>query len=191
MAGLHDFFTSSGPFPHIQIPEIFNQEPLEKVIEALTKQEFIRKDSDLFQMAQTLDFEEIENPVLTEFNTLFKSPEFVGFMSYISNVALSSDVDMLGNIYSDTDYLLCHDDKLSRRKIAYILYLTDLTETDGGSLNLFNTLKGKPNTIVKKMIPKYNTLTFFLVTPISFHEVEEIINSEVFRVTISGWFNND
>ena len=38
------------------------------------------------------------------------------------------------------DYLLCHDDQLEGRRFAYILYLTpDWEESDGGSLQLFNS----------------------------------------------------
>lgn len=38
-----------------------------------------------------------------------------------------------------TDYLLCHDDQLENRKIAFILYLTesDWSNEDGGQLELF------------------------------------------------------
>jgi Rps23 Pro-64 3,4-dihydroxylase Tpa1-like proline 4-hydroxylase len=189
--GLRDVFTSAGPFPYLQIPEFFNYEPLDLLVEELSQQEFYPQSSDLFQLAQTADFEFIETPYLSEFRTLFRSSPFLKLMTEITTVALSADIDMMGNIYQDTDYLLCHDDKLSRRKIAYILYLTDLDEGDGGTLNLFNTRDGKPNQIVEQLVPKMNAFTFFLVTPISFHEVEEIINPNIYRVSISGWFNND
>ena len=41
---------------------------------------------------------------------------------------------MSSAIYSDAHYLLCHDDELEGRRIAYIIYLTpeDWTEADGG-----------------------------------------------------------
>ena len=39
-----------------------------------------------------------------------------------------------------SDTLLCHDDELEGRRIAYILYLTpSWREEDGGTLDLFNT----------------------------------------------------
>lgn len=43
------------------------------------------------------------------------------------------------------DYLLCHDDQLENRKIAFILYLTEneWSEKDGGQLELFKCDSGK------------------------------------------------
>ena len=42
--------------------------------------------------------------------------------------------------YDKTDYLLCHDDELEGRRIAFIMYLVpDWSEEDGGLLELFNT----------------------------------------------------
>ena len=39
-----------------------------------------------------------------------------------------------------TDFLLCHDDKVEDRQIAFIYYLVpeDWTQDDGGRLDLFN-----------------------------------------------------
>ena len=70
---------------------------------------------------------------------------------------------MAGTLYVDTDYLLCHDDQLEGRKIAYLFYLSDMKETDGGSLNLFASKNRVPTTIERKIIPKFNTFSFQLI----------------------------
>jgi len=187
---LHQEFADAKPFKHAYMDQLIVEDQLERVIEVLTEQEFEIKDSDLFQLAQTADFDDLDQPILRSFKKMFQSDQFVALMEYITNVDLSNAVDMLGNIYSDTDYLLCHDDKLIKRKVAYILYLTDLEEEDGGALHLFDTKDEQPNKIVKRIFPRYNRLTFFEVTRQSFHEVGEVLQPDIYRVSISGWFNN-
>ena len=45
--------------------------------------------------------------------------------------------------YLHSDTLLCHDDELEGRRIAYIYYLVDnWKEADGGALDLFS-VEGK------------------------------------------------
>lgn len=53
--------------------------------------------------------------------------------------SLSADVALTANIYENTDRLLCHDDELEGRRIAFILYLVpkDWSIQDGGHLDLF------------------------------------------------------
>lgn len=49
-------------------------------------------------------------------------------------------IDLAGQIYSPGDYLLCHDDQLEGRKVAFICYLVDEEwnlDEDGGSLDLY------------------------------------------------------
>ena len=42
--------------------------------------------------------------------------------------------------YDRSDYLLCHDDELEGRRIAFIMYLVPpWSHQDGGLLELFNT----------------------------------------------------
>ena len=42
-------------------------------------------------------------------------------------------------LFSFSDTLLCHDDELEGRRIAYIFYLvSSWTEQDGGTLDLYN-----------------------------------------------------
>lgn len=41
----------------------------------------------------------------------------------MTGIELYENVDMSAALYSDSSYLLCHDDDLSERRIAYIIYL--------------------------------------------------------------------
>jgi len=47
---------------------------------------------------------------------------------------------------------------------------------------------GRPKDIVKKIIPSLGTFVFFEVTPISYHEVQEVLSKRN-RYSISGWFS--
>lgn len=70
--------------------------------------------------------------------------------------------------------LLCHDDELDGRRIAYILYLIDedWEASDGGNLDLFDVDRnGQPDRVVTSVVPHWNSLAFFAVTPTSFHQV--------------------
>ena len=47
----------------------------------------------------------------------------------------------------------------------------------------------QPKQIVKSLIPSWNTLVFFEVSPVSFHQVSEVLSEEKSRLSISGWFH--
>lgn len=101
----------------------------------------------------------------------------------------------LSNFYTDLisrlppfpDYLLCHDDELERRRIAFIIYLVpedwDIA-TDGGALDLYESGPTPecnvvppgsgdyhPWRVVRSLPPARNCLAFFEVCSKSFHQV--------------------
>ncbi|TRY89508.1 hypothetical protein DNTS_016075 [Danionella cerebrum] len=87
--------------------------------------------------------------------------------------------------------LLCHDDELEGRRVAFILYLVPLWEmNDGGTLDLFSTDEHcQPVSVVKSLLPRWNSLVFFEVSPVSFHQVAEVVSEEKCRLSLSGWFH--
>jgi len=99
---------------------------------------------------------------------------------------------MAGLRFGQTDHLLCHDDELEGRRIAYIVYLVpeDWEEADGGTLDLFAVDdKLQPTRVVKRLVPAWNSFSFFEVSPVSYHQVAEVISADKTRVSISGWFH--
>jgi len=48
---------------------------------------------------------------------------------------------------------------------------------------------GQPNEIVESIVPVWNSLIFFEVTPASFHQVSEVLAPDKERITIGGWFH--
>ncbi len=185
---LNEMFRHAEPFPHLVLSNFFNEDYLLDIVELLGEEPFFQKDSDLFQFLQTEDLENLSHKILRDFKQFLSSQMFVELMQSLTGLELQTGkVDATGNLYSDTDYLLCHDDQLPGRKLAFIIYLSDLEEGQGGTLNLFDQKEGKPHQVVKKILPKFNTFTFFEVLPHSFHEVEEVIG-ENYRASITGWF---
>jgi len=93
--------------------------------------------------------------------------------------------------YSHGDHLTCHDDQLEGRRVAYILYLTpeNWRKSDGGCLELFSRdAKGNPSEVKVQLLPKRNTLAFFEVSKVSFHQVQEVLTEDRVRMSLSGWF---
>jgi Rps23 Pro-64 3,4-dihydroxylase Tpa1-like proline 4-hydroxylase len=110
------------------------------------------------------------------------------FMRNMSGHKLTSTVDIAATRYTDTNYLLCHDDKLDSRKIAFLVYLTDMTPVSGGALALYSAKKGKPHKVVERIFPQKGTFACFDVSAISYHEVEEVLGKHA-RVAIGGWYH--
>lgn len=80
------------------------------------------------------------------------------------------------SIYTNTDYLLIHDDQREDRMVAFIFYLNcieDWSEELGGALELFNKDQdGHPVEVVKRILPSNNQFIFFPVTTDSYHQVD-------------------
>ncbi len=187
---LRKLFPRQKPFPYLELKNFFISGKMIPVLKALSEQHFTPQQADLFQFKQTGDFGAIQNKVLQEFQTFLSSSWFIAYLSHLTSASLKADtIDMSGTLYEDTDYLLCHDDRLEGRKIAYFLYLSDMDKNDGGALNLFSSQNGVPADINATIIPKFNTFSFFLVSERSFHEVTEVVR-DVQRIAISGWFHD-
>ena len=185
---LQKLFLVQKPFPHLVLANFLVEGKANAILKAVKKEQFHLKEADLFQFLQTNDFLGARNSILREFRELLRSKEFILYLCFLTCQTLKEGaVDMAGTIYRDTDYLLCHDDQLEGRSIAYLYYLSTLSKNDGGSLNLFASNDGVPTIVAKKILPSFNTFTFFLVSPLSFHEVEEVVHT-VQRITVGGWF---
>ena len=76
------------------------------------------------------------------------------------------------------------------RRVAFIFYLLpDWSPADGGTLDLFSTSpSGHPDLIVERLLPENNMLGFFQVSPVSFHQVSEVLSDKT-RLSLAGWFH--
>ncbi|TGZ75583.1 hypothetical protein CRM22_000289 [Opisthorchis felineus] len=116
-------------------------------------------------------------------------------------------VDFTSSIYSTNDVLLCHDDQLENRRIAFVWYLVpdDWDEKiEGGCLDLFScqldqqlhvpvvaekpTVPINPWKIIASLPPRRNMLVFFEPSAYSFHQVAENLGVRD-RLSLHGWFH--
>ncbi|MBI2669142.1 2OG-Fe(II) oxygenase [Candidatus Woesearchaeota archaeon] len=182
-------FLQNKPFPHLELHNFLQEEKAEKIKQALLQETFTVKQADLFQFSQTADLVCSNNKTIQQFRSFLCSEEFISYLQNIAGKKLKSNsLDISGTLYTDTDFLLPHDDQLEGRAIAYIYYLSTLKNGDGGTLNFYNTEKNMPTSIAKNLVPRQNTFIFFEVSKRSFHEVEEMLVKKQ-RVALSGWFH--
>lgn len=183
-------FKSARPFPHAVIENFLAGGNCKRLLSELKKEQFYIKDSDLFTFRQTGNLFHSKNAVVSAAVTMFSSRQFAGAISAISGIKLKHGaIDVSGSLYERTDYLLCHDDQLEGRKIAFILYLSgSFYAADGGAL-VFLSHKGKrPYRKVMAYPPLENSLMIFAVSEESWHEVEEVLADKQ-RYTIGGWLH--
>ncbi len=187
---MHWKFTDAVPYKHIFLNDMLNKKKADELSKALMNEDFHEKDADLFQFKQTDDLEASSSNTINEFYEFLNSMQFAEFIRMLTgkNVKAGSS-DVSGTLYTKTDYLLCHDDQVEDRKLAYIFYLgDDFEEKDGGSFNLIKSNSGKPGEVARKIFPKFNSFMIFEVSKKSFHEVEEVISNKK-RYAIGGWMH--
>uniref|UniRef100_A0A8D2DZG1 2-oxoglutarate and iron dependent oxygenase domain containing 1 n=1 Tax=Sciurus vulgaris TaxID=55149 RepID=A0A8D2DZG1_SCIVU len=162
------------PFLHCVIPNfIQNQDFLEGLQKELLNLDFHEKYNDLYKFQQSDDLKKRKEPHISAVRKLLFE-DFRTWLSDISKIDLESTIDMSCAKYEFTDALLCHDDELEGRRIAFILYLVPSWDRSlGGTLDLYNIDEHfQPKQIVKSLIPSWNKLVFFEVSPVSFHQHE-------------------
>lgn len=183
-------FVEARPFEHIYLDGFLKEDKANALREALLEEEFIHKESDLFSFSQTNDLSESKNELLKRFYLFISSEEFADFIRRLTGLKVKKGaLDLSGSLYNSGDYLLCHDDQLEDRKIAYIFYLSvNFNESDGGRFILLDNLRGRPNKEVRKITPKWNRLVLFKVSEFSYHSVEENVSDKE-RLAIGGWLH--
>ncbi|KAK3912159.1 Prolyl 3-hydroxylase OGFOD1 [Frankliniella fusca] len=111
----------------------------------------------------------------------------------ITGRVFSNKMTITASQYKFTDRLLCHDDNLHDRSVAFILYLCkDWKKQYGGSLDLFDCdSDNQPKTVVKSIFPTYGSFAFFEVSHNSYHQVAEVLTSKSIRLSINGWYHGE
>ncbi|XP_074067379.1 prolyl 3-hydroxylase OGFOD1 isoform X1 [Macrotis lagotis] len=179
------------PFHHCVIPNFLQcQTFLEGLHKELMDLNFHEKCNDLYKFKQSDDLKNRDELHISALRkVLFE--DFRRWLSDISKIDLDSTIDIFCAKYEYTDVLLCHDDELEGRRFAFILYLVPPWDKSlGGTLDLYNTDEHfQPKQIVKSLIPSWNTLVFFEVSPVSYHQVSEVLSEGKCRLAISGWFH--
>ena len=182
---------SNYPFKHCLLKNLFTEsETVDSLQEELSHLKLARKKSDLLNFRQSFDLSQSNDSLIGSFLSSLKK-QILHFISESTGFGLDSVSLSFAN-YSFGDYLLCHDDRLENRKIAFIFYLVpeDWKEEDGGTLDLFRSEEFTPLEIAKSIRPLRNSLIFFEVNQVSFHQVSEVLVAEKSRLSLSGWFHS-
>ncbi len=177
------------PFPHHLLKNFLIPSKITKIIKIIDKEKYSEKNTDLFHIHQTQDLKFAKTKALKEFYQFISSREFISFIEKITNKRLSKKIDVSSLKLKKINYLLCHDDQLSNRKLAFILYLTTLKKSDGGSLSFFTAKNKKPHEVIKSFYPVSNSFMIFEVSDKSFHQIDEVLSGKQ-RITIGGWFHD-
>ncbi|XP_058798347.1 prolyl 3-hydroxylase OGFOD1 [Phymastichus coffea] len=178
------------PFRVCKISNFLDDNFIEALTTDLEDVRTRRKSLDLYQFRQSRDLSRLSRRNVISLYHSFQS-SLCDWMQKNTEISLDGQISMSTSCYSDTDHLLCHDDNLGNRKIAFILYLSkNWIEEDGGALELFDTDKyGQPRKVVKSLLPEYNSLVIFEVANNSYHQVAEVRSKDKIRWSINGWFH--
>ncbi|KAM9268859.1 LOW QUALITY PROTEIN: prolyl 3-hydroxylase OGFOD1 [Cariama cristata] len=180
----------AAPFRHGVIPGFLAGPAFaESLRDELLGLGFRGRCNDLFSLRQSEELRGRPEPHVAALRHAL-CEEFRAWLSAVTQIELEPTIDISCAKYEYTDVLLCHDDELEGRRIAFILYLVPPWEkSDGGTLELYSTDEHfQPQQIVKSLVPSWNTLVFFEVS-LSFHQVSEVLSEEKCRLSVSGWFH--
>ena len=158
-------FSCSEPFRNLSIPNFLDEKLARKIKNALKKEEYYIEENDLYKFQRTIDFKHLNNKALKEFKNNLLSEEFISYIENLTKTKLKRNkIDLHSLKLLNTYYLLCHDDDVLGRKIAFILNLSEnWSKKDGGNLELFECRNKKPFKVCKSIIPKFNQFNIFIV----------------------------
>lgn len=184
---LSEQFSQGELYKHLFIENFLDSRVAMRILAALKKEKFERKESDLFSFSQTGNLKYAKNRDLKIFYEFMSSEGLGKWIERISGIKLKiGKIDMFGSLYESCDYLLCHDDLIGERRIAFIYYLSDFADVEGGALIMYDCVDGDVGEEVKRISPAFNSILMFEVSEKSFHSVEEVIKGE--RWAIGGWW---
>jgi len=211
---LDDVTVIKSPFNCCILKNVIKDEDdviIKRLKEELEDQDFVQKNNDLYKFLQSPELRACSDSHIEALKDFFLT-QIRPWLQDTTGIELEDSIDMFCAKYSHTDHLLCHDDELEGRRIAYIMYFVPAataavdastatgkkgrkghkgwTAEDGGTLDLFSVDdNGCPKAVVKSLVPVFNSMAFFEVTPKSFHQVSEVLSKEKSRLSIGGWFH--
>ena len=213
-------FDNAKPFRLIRLQSFLNKDFIPKLESSLDENiTFDKKDNDLFRFFQSYGLQQLpQNTPIQDLIKSLYSKQFRDLLFKITGKKVNDKPDLFASCYTDTSYLLCHDDQVEDRSIAFILYLVpkDWNEKDGGALNIYNSYNVKinnnnnndkqnsnssnkdekisvnvfpENKPFKQLIPERNSVVIFEVSDKSFHAVDEVLTENKNRIAIGGWWH--
>ncbi len=199
VASYSALFRRGAPFAHLHVRSLLDPAFLRAARTELLAPSaaYAQKRNDLYEFLQS-DGLATARPgsTVAVLRDAIYSPAFRAWVEAVTGVATSDTVDVSAAQYVRGSHLLCHDDDLSARRIAFILYLVPEgwdAARDGGTLDLFgaDATTGMPTRVEQRLAPEFNSFAFFEVSPVSFHQVAEVLGDCASgpRLSVSGWFH--
>jgi Rps23 Pro-64 3,4-dihydroxylase Tpa1-like proline 4-hydroxylase len=164
------------PFAAGTIADVLLPADLDTLAAAVEALPMALKHNDLMRLHQTqaLSTRKAAGAGAVESFRLWLADVVRPWLGQVTGIELGGKIDVFGARYSQGDFLLCHDDELEGRRVAYILYLVpgDWGAADGGALDLFGVdAHGFPSAVAVSLPPQRGKLAFFDVSAVSFHQV--------------------
>lgn len=183
-------------YPLVVLRNFLDDQFAKELKETVMSLPFKHKATDLFDFYQSPDLksflDEQGNPISRVCKEIF-SPTFSGTIGKIIGKPLGTEIDFAAQKYCKGQYLLCHDDRLESRRVAFVLYLVDpaWTPQDGGQFDKFGLdFRGASSLEpVESFTPSWNTLVFFEVSMWSHHQVSEVLG-DLPRLSVAGWLHD-
>lgn len=146
---------------------------LDKVRHEFNEIDWNIRTMDLYEFNQSEDLKNIHEEHIGLVYDFLKR-DLMSWVSKLTNLELVQ-VSATCSFYSDTDFLLVHDDQRDTRAVAFVLYLTGKEgwcADWGGCLQLLNADEDiQPLKVTKNILPRNNQLVLFPVSDRSYHQV--------------------
>uniref|UniRef100_A0A6P7FK15 Prolyl 3-hydroxylase sudestada1 n=1 Tax=Diabrotica virgifera virgifera TaxID=50390 RepID=A0A6P7FK15_DIAVI len=151
---------------------IDNEDVLDNVRQEFNELDWNMRNMDLYEFFQSKDLKYLSSDYINAIFNFLKE-EAMEWVANLTGYSLTH-ISATCSLYSNTDYLLVHDDQREDRMVAFVLYLTGKNgwnESKGGALQLFNKSEtGQPQVCVRNIFPANNQLVLFPVTSDSYHQ---------------------
>lgn len=177
------------PFPHLVIPSFLEEGDLRPLLEALARLNYRLEETDRFSYLTTPDLRSRDEVTLRMLRQVLTNGEWLGRVATLFDTGHLELQELFARVYSSTDYHLPHTDHGGDRNVACLLCLAqDLTEADGGCLDLFaHDDEGRPVEVAKTLVLPFNSLAMLEVSRRCWYQIREVVSSEKILV-VSGWY---
>ena len=116
-------FAAGTPFPHLCVRDVLPDALLLAVRDEILAGPLFAKRNDLYDFAQSDALRLSASPATRALCATLYSPAFRAWISAVTGIETDPTVDISAAVYGPGAHLLCHDDDLESRRIAFILYL--------------------------------------------------------------------
>lgn len=182
------------PFKHCVVKNLLKDEShLDDLCKELPKLPYKQMLNDLYSLQQSCVLDVGSSLKSVHSIVKFIKGPLKKWVQEITGRVFSDKMTITASQYKFTDRLLCHDDNLHDRSVAFILYLCkDWEEEFGGSLDLFDCdSDNQPKNVIKSIFPSFGSFAFFEVSHNSYHQVAEVLTSKSVRLSINGWYHGE